>query len=1716
MAQIVGYVKEIVGKFVARSKDGSERVLKVGDPIYADDLVFDPTHNPQDKIVIDLVQTKEHFVIDGEAEVLFDASVTSVEPMHTEATLAEADVSAALAGAGADSKEDAIDQLLKEFGDIDVDETALGKEDVMPASHSEGDRFANGTNAMADVNAGLRSVDSHNYTLEQPLDPFSPVEGTAGLTVPESVPVYVPPTEEAHTPFVPPVHPPVTPEIQNTVSIVDGNGDGIVNLSEAGNISVTGRVQPGSSVGTLLLTDGSTTIEIPSSQIRYNPTTGEFNVTGIDVSSLKDGEISVSVTVTDAAGNSATAEDSIEKDTTPPTVGITLDAVTDDNVVNAAEAGGDVSITGTVSGEYEAGDRVTLTVNGKAYEGEVDADGKFSVAVPGSELTGDSDHTVEASITVTDAAGNSAEASATEQYGVDTTAPSVSVKSIDLTNDATPEISGSVDDPNATVVVTIDGESYTATNNGDGTWTLPDDTVKSLTDGKHEITVEAVDAAGNKGVGSGSVTVDTQTAASVDIKDDSGHDDYLDSHDDLARTQLSGRIEAGGHITALSVTDGTNTITIDPSTVTVDDEGNWSTTVDTGSLKDGTVTVKLAAEDAAGNSATAEDSIEKDTTPPTVGITLDAVTDDNVVNAAEAGGDVSITGTVSGEYEAGDRVTLTVNGKAYEGEVDADGKFSVAVPGSELTGDSDHTVEASITVTDAAGNSAEASATEQYGVDTTAPSVSVKSIDLTNDATPEISGSVDDPNATVVVTIDGESYTATNNGDGTWTLPDDTVKSLTDGKHEITVEAVDAAGNKGVGSGSVTVDTQTAASVDIKDDSGHDDYLDSHDDLARTQLSGRIEAGGHITALSVTDGTNTITIDPSTVTVDDEGNWSTTVDTGSLKDGTVTVKLAAEDAAGNSATAEDSIEKDTTPPTVGITLDAVTDDNVVNAAEAGGDVSITGTVSGEYEAGDRVTLTVNGKAYEGEVDADGKFSVAVPGSELTGDSDHTVEASITVTDAAGNSAEASATEQYGVDTTAPSVSVKSIDLTNDATPEISGSVDDPNATVVVTIDGESYTATNNGDGTWTLPDDTVKSLTDGKHEITVEAVDAAGNKGVGSGSVTVDTQTAASVDIKDDSGHDDYLDSHDDLARTQLSGRIEAGGHITALSVTDGTNTITIDPSTVTVDDEGNWSTTVDTGSLKDGTVTVKLAAEDAAGNSATAEDSIEKDTTETASIEKISEDSGDEGDFITNDNTLVFEGKADPGSTVEIRLDDTSLGTVTADSDGKWIFDNTSAVIEDGNHQIKVTATDEAGNVATAQQSLTVDSNGVADAPVLDVKALSETKTIIIDSDNVNETGNGYTVTAYNPDGSTGTIGVHRGNPPGFGVKGRASGDDVETGYNSNADAPEQVSVKFDQPIYSVNVALAWNAPDETADMAFYRNGERVEEIVIGNGSDEVDPLIHFAPSNGEAFDEIRLYPPGEGDDFLINKITFDATELNDDGTVHVKEGTDIEISVDAQLTDTDGSENLVVEVEGIKKGSTLYDDAGHSYTATSDGASVNVSDWQLDTLRYATDESHDLTFKATSQEMENGAIIDTKTVEKTLTVEVASSDDTYLFEPGKTVDGMHGEDTLVLHENETIDFSNLPDGTHIKNMEKIDLTAFDNHEIKNLTLNDVIEMTDERNTLVIDGDRGDKVNIPDAPAGYDVTHTSEGGYDIYTYTSTSGGDPTVTLKIDQDVHHS
>ncbi|MDH2643574.1 Ig-like domain-containing protein, partial [Acinetobacter baumannii] len=691
-----------------------------------------------------------------------------------------------------------------------------------------------------------------------------------------------------------------------------------------------------------------------------------------------------------ASNHDSNDDSSVPADTTPPsTDGVTfsVDPVTSDNVINASEASGNVTITGVLKNipADAANTAVTVVINGVTYNATVDkAAGTWTVSVPGSGLVADADKTIDAKVTFTDAAGNSSSVNDTQTYTIDTVAPN------------TDEVDFSVD-------------SVTADN-----------------------VINASEAAGE-------VTI-TGVLKNIPA--------------DAANTVVTVVVNGVSYTATVDKAAGTWTVNVPGSGLVAD--------------TDKTIDATVTFTDAAGNSSTVSDTqlYTLDTTAPDVdgvNFTVDSVTADNVINASEATGEVTITGVLKNIPADATTtvVTVVVNGVSYTATVDSTaGTWTVSVPGSGLVADTDKTIDATVTFTDAAGNSSTVSDTQTYTLDTTAPTVVLEDVS-TNDNTPALTGTVSDPSATVVVTIDGVDYPAVNNGDGTWTLADNTLPTLADGPHTVTVTATDAAGNKGTDTGVVTVDTAAPNTGTVNF---------SIDSVTADNVINASEASGNVTVTGVlknvpADAANTVVTvvingQTYTATVDSTaGTWTVSVPGSELTadaDKTIDAKVTFTDAAGNSSSVNDTqtYTIDTTAP----------DAPVINP------VNGTDPITGTAEPGSTVTVTYpDGSTASVVAGPDGTWTVPNPGLN-----DGDTVTAVTEDPAGNTSGPATAV----VDAVAPTVALDDV-LTNDSTPALTGTVSDPTATVVVNVDGVDYPAVNNGDGTWTLADNTLPALTDG-------------------------------------------------------------------------------------------------------------------------------------------------------------------------------------------------------------------------------------------------------------------------------------------------------------------------------------------------------------------------------------------------------------------------------------------------------------------------------------------------------------------------------------------------------------------------------------------------------------------------------------------------------------
>ncbi|MFW1774445.1 Ig-like domain-containing protein, partial [Acinetobacter seifertii] len=935
--------------------------------------------------------------------------------------------------------------------------------------------------------------------------------------------------------------------VPNPGDLTDGQTVTATATDPAGNPSLPGSavvdaVAPTVAVTTALTNDSTPaltgTVNDPTAKVvvtvdgvnypATNNGNGTWTLADNTLPALTDGPHTITVTATDPAGNVGTTNAVVTVDTTAPNAPV-IDPINASNpVTGTAEPGSTVKVT------FPDGSTATVVAG---------PDGKWTVPNPGDLTDG---QTVTA--TATDPAGNP---SLPGSAVVDAVAPTVAVTTA-LTNDSTPALTGIVNDPTAKVVVTVDGVNYPATNNGDGTWTLADNTLPALTDGPHTITVTATDPAGNVGTTNAVVTVDT-TAPNAPVIDPIN-----------ATNPVTGTAESGSTV-KVTFPDGST------ATVVAGPDGKW-TVPNPGDLTDGQ-TVTATATDPAGNPSLPGSAVV-DAVAPTVAVTT-ALTNDSTP---------ALTGTVNDPTA---KVVVTVDGVNYPATNNGDGTWTLADNTLPVLADGPHTV--TVTATDPAGNVGTTNAV--VTVDTTAPVVALNDV-LSNDSTPALTGTVTDPTATVVVTVDGVNYPATNNGDGTWTLADNTLPVLADGPHTITVTATDPAGNVGTTNAVVTVDT-TVPVVALNDVLSND---------STPALTG-----------TVTDPTATVVVTVDGVnypaTNNGDGTWTLADNTlPVLADGPHTITVTATDPAGNVGTGSAVLTVDTTAPVVALN-DVLSNDSTP---------ALTGTVTDPTAT---VVVTVDGVNYPATNNGDGTWTLADNTLPVLADGPHTI--TVTATDPAGNVGTGSAV--LTVDTTAPVVALNDV-LSNDSTPALTGTVTDPTATVVVTVDGVNYPATNNGDGTWTLADNTLPVLADGPHTITVTATDPAGNVGTGSAVLTVDT-TAPVVALNDVLTND---------STPALTG-----------TVTDPTATVVVTVDGVnypaTNNGDGTWTLADNTlPVLADGPHTVTVTATDPAGNVGTDSAVLTIDTIPANLLGVITVPDDLNGDGIINASELGADGSFD------------------------------------------------------------------------------------------------------------------------------------------------------------------------------------------------------------------------------------------------------------------------------------------------------------------------------------------------------------------------------------------------------------------------------------------------------------------------------------------
>lgn len=331
-------------------------------------------------------------------------------------------------------------------------------------------------------------------------------------------------------------------------------------------------------------------------------------VSGIDVSALPDGELTFSVTLTDASGNMGTAATaSTTLDQTAPD-GYSL--VLDDDYLDENDAGS----TSFQINNGEVGAEFGYTISSDGGDGTVSGNGTIASTahlISGVDVSGLPDGTLSVEIALRDAAGNRGE-TLTETATLDQTAPTGYSITADESHISQAEsTSTSFTFADAEVGATY---NYTISSSGGGTpitdsgtitsatQTIDGIDVSSLPDGELTFSVTLTDI-GNK-------TGDAVTAnAILDTVAPTGYyltpDDATVDSDSATDTgfyiynALPGATYSYTITSSAGGTPITNTGTVSLETYHVDG-------IDVSSLPDGLLTIALTLTDVAGNEGTEE------------------------------------------------------------------------------------------------------------------------------------------------------------------------------------------------------------------------------------------------------------------------------------------------------------------------------------------------------------------------------------------------------------------------------------------------------------------------------------------------------------------------------------------------------------------------------------------------------------------------------------------------------------------------------------------------------------------------------------------------------------------------------------------------------------------------------------------------------------------------------------------------------------------------------------------------------------------------------------------------------------------------------------------------------------------------------------------------------------------------------------------------------
>ena len=1007
-----------------------------------------------------------------------------------------------------------------------------------------------------------------------------------------------------------------------------GGGDG---QAPQGNISLTlksatyfntrfpvlnGTAEPGSEVQVRIDTDGDQHANVTyTTKADENgnwavdlktatPSSGTLPATGLsDTNSLE-------VVGSNKGVQSTLPLTTLHFDDTPP-ASAEVASVAGDNIITAPEKAAGVTISGTA----EANGSVELKLGTVTRLVAVDANGNWSTTLQADDLpAADGSYTLSA--TAIDAAGNRAP-EVTSKVIMNTTGTAAIIGTIsedgyvNAKEAAAPVKVMGTAAPNSKVALWLTDEKNPLAEvqaDANGKWEAGVPLPAGLADGKHVLSVTTTNAQGNTATSKAEFTLDkTPPAPAANLKLE-GNDTTITSLEAKNGVSLSGTGEAGTKVT-VSIGGGKT------QTATVGANGGWKVEFKEGDLpmpgqgNSTNTAFNVVLQDKAGNDsavATQNVTLQGPLLPLGKPI-ISTIAGDDIINAAEAQGAVS----VSGIADAGSIVHVKLgNTPVPDVTADANGRWTAQLTNLARVPDGSYDVTA---VASQPGRADSVAAAHKVTLDKTAPgqptNIKTNGGDTTISAEEAKTGKITFTGNTPTGAQNADTVTVTWNGvskpgtvtNGKWSVDFDSVPSVPAGQASInanvTVQAHDKAGNN----------STTATQAITVQNGALPSLAPTFDPVAKDDIVNKAEAGSvNISGTAAPNATLQVVIGtrpPQSVTADGQGKWIIEgVDMSGIPDGKYNISATATAPGGTtSAPTNHEFTVDRTPPKLSII--GRTDAGIITPEErAKGDVEFRGF----SETGSTLQATWNGKPIAVTPILNGlQWKITVPAADIPpAPANGTAKAALVVTstDKAGNTAEI--TQDVTIQG-APAVTrqttvngkVANDDVINAVEAngvEVSGTAE-PNSNIHVQVPGTKVTTTvrSGADGLWKASLN-FTGLQDGQH--TIEAT--ASQPGSTSTSVGTHTVTLArSLPAKP----------------TNLQFDGHASKVITAAEATDGV-TVTGDVapgSTVqvklgtatapaTVDAAGHFSATLPVPTVTPGgkqpySVTVTVA--DAAGN---------------------------------------------------------------------------------------------------------------------------------------------------------------------------------------------------------------------------------------------------------------------------------------------------------------------------------------------------------------------------------------------------------------------------------------------------------------------------------------------------------------------------------------